>query len=95
MPEAFEIAELYGGDSHEIDRWRVNLLPSVNHFLNEIFFKDPEGNSKYISLKRLYNRFKHLSEFNDLLPSFREAYSNAQAVGHPLAEYPLDEIFPI
>ncbi|MCP9780690.1 MULTISPECIES: glycosyltransferase [Cyanobium] len=93
LPEAFDVAERYGGNPSQIDCWRVNLIPSILHFLNEILDSDPEGNAQHVSLQRLINRFKHLPEFQAAIPSLSSVYLRAQEARHPLATFSADELF--
>ena len=93
LPEAFDVAERYGGDPLQIDHWRRDLVPHVQHWLNEIVAGDPEGNAQFISIQRLVNSFKHLPEFKSIASSLRDAYHQAHLARHPVASVPTEAVF--
>ncbi|TCD11305.1 glycosyltransferase [Oricola cellulosilytica] len=95
LPEAYETAELMGGDREQIDRWRTYYTPHITDSFCEIFCKDdPEGNAEYFSPARLVRRFRHLPAFqaacrDRLIPIYQEAHEN----GHPAASEPAEDVF--
>ncbi|PUE16066.1 glycosyltransferase [Limnohabitans sp. MMS-10A-178] len=93
LPEAFDVAQRYGGDPLAIDQWRLNLIPSINHFMSEICSDDPEGNAEFISIRRLVNRLKHLEEFKGIAPQLKESYLRAQEKGMSIANLPAEDVF--
>lgn len=93
LPEAFDVAERYGGDPERIDRWRANLVPHVQHWMNDMVAADPEGNAEFVSFQRVVNRFKHLPEFRAIVGTVKQSYESAHRAGHAFAAIPTESVF--
>ena len=94
IPEVYETAEIMGAPRAEIDRWRLHTLPSIVHFFQDIFDKDPGGNAAFFSPIRLICRFKHLSAFQAVcLDKLITIYTKAHRTGHPAATEPPARVF--
>lgn len=93
IPELYELAERKGVPADDMDRWRRHTLPAVTHYFREIFENDPLNNAAYFEPSRLVRRFKHLSEFEAVVPTLVGIYENAHAVGHPVAALPRECVF--
>jgi len=93
VPEFHDLAERMGADPVKVDRWRINNLPGVQHFFNELFSNDPEGNAGYLSVSRMVSRLKHLDGFAAMVPALQATYTAAMQKGHPAARQPVEEIF--
>lgn len=94
MPEAYDLAELLGGDASEIDRWRRESLGNVEYFFGELYRNDPLGNAEYFSPRRLVWRFNHLDEFRPIAERLARVYRDAHARNHPAAKMPPAKVFP-
>lgn len=93
IPEVYDRAERLGGDSVEIDRWRIHTNASIAHFLEQIYGDDPEGNREFFEIERLITRMKHLDEFARNVPKLRAIYESAHSRGIRQAQRPASEIF--
>ncbi len=85
IPELYDLAELKGASSKEMDRWRAHNLPGALMYLEQIYFADPENNIQYFSIERFFARHKHLQEFRERLQDFMAIYEKAYKSGHTAA----------
>ncbi|MGH9821126.1 MAG: glycosyltransferase, partial [Pyrinomonadaceae bacterium] len=81
IPELYDLAEKMGADPDAVDGWRRYTLGSAIHYLERIFFNDPEGNATYFSMDRWIARHKHLEEFRLKLPEALRIYDRAYRLG--------------
>lgn len=94
IPEAFDLAEKMGADPSALDQRRVDHLPSLWHWFQEILKDDPEGNRAYFDPKRMSARFKHLNEFRAMAPALIDAYRSARFDDPGSWPTPADELIP-
>ena len=78
FPEAFDLAEKMGADPTEIDKRRLNYLPSQWDWFRRIIKEDPEGNRAFFDPRRTVARFGHLAEFRREFPALIEEYRIAR-----------------
>ena len=88
LPELYELAEMRGAIPKEVERWRIHNIQGALHFLNDIYFNDPEGNLQFFSLERFIRRHKHLPEFRSELAKFMHVYGQAYEQGRVRGESP-------
>jgi glycosyltransferase involved in cell wall biosynthesis len=92
IPELYELAEIRGANSLEVDRWRVHNLPGALHFFPAIYFDDSAGNLEHFSFERFIRRHKHLPEFQSQLREFVKIYQKAYDQGRARNDLPPLEV---
>ncbi|MCA0405030.1 MAG: FkbM family methyltransferase [Proteobacteria bacterium] len=94
IPEALELAEKMGASSSEIDKRKLDHLPSLWHWFREILKDDPEGNRAYFDPKRMAARFKHLDAFREGFPEVLKDYEKARRANPAAFPVPTEDILP-
>jgi glycosyltransferase involved in cell wall biosynthesis len=94
LPEIHDLAIKKGSDRLQVDHLRSRNLPSIVHFLKEIYSVnaiDPIRIS--FDMAYLISQIKHLNEYSSYQTDIMKIYSDAFSVSHPLAKRSPNTIF--
>lgn len=92
IPEAFDLAEKMGADPREIDKRRLDHLPSLWDWFRRIIKEDPEGNRAFFDPRHTVARFGHLAEFRREFPALLEEYRIAREANPTDFPVPAEEL---
>jgi len=92
IPEVYDLAELNGISTNEVDQWRRHTLNNTLTFMEIIYTSEtPELYSQF-NIIRFIRRYRHLSEFGDFVPQFEAIYEKAFEQNNPMATIPLEQV---
>lgn len=92
FPEIFDTAVRYGAPSAQVDRWRENHIPSIEHFLKEIL-NDGSNITDHFEIARLITSIKHTFGYQQQKARLVELYADAARRHHPLTRRRIESIF--
>ena len=92
IPEVYDLAELNGISTQEIDKWRQHTLQNSLSFFETIYTSEtPELYSQF-NVIRFIRRYRYLSEFDDFFPQFEAIYEKAFEQNNPMATIPPEQL---
>jgi glycosyltransferase involved in cell wall biosynthesis len=91
FPEIHDLAETYHAQSQDVDRWRDNYMPHIEHYLNETFLNI--NTDRKFQIEKLLLSIKHTEKFKIHKKGITEVYRKAYELQHSLATEHPDSLF--
>jgi len=77
IPEVYDLAEVNGGSRSEIDKWRNQNLPGINHFLADSIKNNRTDIIESIVPEIMLKRIRHLDQYPNIRHLLMKACENS------------------
>ena len=92
VPEVYDLAELNGAASKDVDKWRQHTLKSSVSYLDMVYTTTDYDLYSEFSMERFISRNRHLSCFGNIFNQVEIIYERAFKANHPLAILPIENL---